>query len=175
MGAIELAQVLASYCEANGKANLNLSIGDDLVDPLNLRFYIALHFRRMVQPKLKAEEIATIECGLYASPEHLNSVERPTCPNDFRLHQCLGYMFQPSVDNWIPSQWAFPEGAEKQVVDVKKLRACFNSGVALRQFALAGLGLAVLPKMCVRAELGSGQFKEVLPDWASLSPRLFAN
>jgi len=173
MGAIEVAQVLADYCAENVGADLSLSVGNDLVDPLDRGFDMTIHFRRIVHAKLKVEEIAFIECGLYASPSYLSQAGRPTCPSDLRDHTCLGYMFQPSVHDWIPNRWEFTQDGQTETVHVQ-LRARFNSGIAMRRFAVAGLGLAILPEIRVRDEVAKGQLERVLPYHAPPLLRLFA-
>jgi DNA-binding transcriptional LysR family regulator len=173
VGAVEVAQVLAEYCRENNGADISLSVGNDLVDPLDRGFDMAIHFRRIVHSKLKVEEIAVVECGLYAAPEYLKRAGHPTCPADLRAHACLGYMFQPSVHDWIPSKWEFTHSEKKETVDVA-LRARFNSGIAMRHFAVAGRGLAILPRVRVRSEIADGRLEHVLPNHAPPSLTLLA-
>jgi DNA-binding transcriptional LysR family regulator len=173
IGAVEVAQVLAEYCRENDGTDISLSVGNDLVDPLDRGFDIAIHFRRIVHAKLKVEEIAVVECGLYAAPSYLERAGHPTCPADLRTHECLGYMFQPSVHDWIPSKWEFTHEDRKETIDVA-LRARFNSGIAMRHFAVAGCGLAILPKARVRSEISEGRIEQVLPDYAPPSLTLLA-
>jgi len=173
VGAIEVAQALAEYCVQNEGADLSLSIGNDLVDPLDRGFDMAIHFRRIVHAKLKVEEVAVVECGLYASPAYLQKRGRPRSPVELRDHSCLGYMFQPSVHDWIPSRWDFSGAGGPQTVDVR-LKARFNSGIAMRHFAVAGLGLAILPKARVRSEIARGALERVLPEQSPPSLTLFA-
>ena len=163
VGATEVAKALSAYCKLNPNANVSLSIGNDLVDPLERGFDIAIHFRRIIHAKLKVEEIAVVECGLYGSPDYLDRAGRPRCAEDLRHHKCLGYMFQPSVHDWVPTKWEFQCGEAKQITDVE-LSARFNSGTAMRQFVVAGLGLAVLPKVRVANELATGALELVMAD-----------
>ncbi|MEE4201586.1 LysR family transcriptional regulator [Erythrobacter sp.] len=163
VGATEVARALSAYCKANPNADISLSIGNDLVDPLERGFDIAIHFRRIIHAKLKVEEIAVVECGLYGSPEYLHRAGRPERPEDLRHHKCLGYMFQPSVHDWVPTKWEFQWGETKLTTDVE-LSARFNSGTAMRQFVVAGLGLAVLPKVRVANELATGALELVMAD-----------
>lgn len=173
VGAVEVAATLSRYCAMKPDTELSLSIGNDLVDPLERGFDVAIHFRKIVHAKLKTEEIASVECGLYGSPQYLDRAGYPKRPEDLRHHQCLGYMFQPSVHDWIPTRWDFVGEDQKYSVNVQ-LRARFNSGIAMRHFVLAGLGLAVLPKARVKKEVASGHLLRVLPDFNPPSITLVA-
>lgn len=173
VGATEVARALSAYCKINPNAQISLSIGNDLVDPLERGFDMAIHFRQIVHAKLKVEEIAVLECGLYGSPEYLAREGRPTRPEDLRHHKCLGYMFQPSVHDWVPTKWEFQCGEMKRVADVE-LSARFNSGTAMRQFVVAGLGLAVLPKTRVANQLAAGSVELVMEDYHPPSIKLVA-
>lgn len=173
VGAMEVAKALASYCRQNPQADISLSIGNDLVDPLDRGFDVAIHFRRIVHAKLKVEEIAVVDCGLYGAPEYLQRMGSPKTPGDLTQHDCLGYMFQPSVHDWVPTNWEFTHGEQKKVADVE-LRARFNSGIAMRHFAVAGLGLAVLPKTRVKDEIATGALQLVMPDYQPPSIKLVA-
>jgi DNA-binding transcriptional LysR family regulator len=173
VGAMEVSNTLARFCERNPDAEISLSIGNDLVDPLDRGFDIAIHFRRIVNANLKVEEIAVVECGLYGAPAYLEKAGHPTSPTELQNHQCLGYMFQPSVNDWIPTRWDFVRGSERLSVNVH-LRARFNSGIGMRHFAIAGLGLAVLPKVRVREEVASGRLIPVMRDYLPPSITLVA-
>lgn len=173
IGAVEVAQVLADYCVKHEGSEISLSIGNEFIDPIDRGFDMAIHFRRIANSKLKVEEITRVDCGLFASPEYLDRNGRPTSPDELRNHACLGYMFQPSVQDWIPTQWEFTRDGKTKTIEVN-LRARFNSGIAMRHFAVAGLGFAILPKARVKAEISSGQLEEALPDYGPPSLRLFA-
>ena len=45
-----------------------------------------------------------------------------------------------------------------------------NNSEALRDAALAGLGLALLPDFSAQASLRAGQLVQVLPQWTNLGP-----
>jgi DNA-binding transcriptional LysR family regulator len=54
---------------------------------------------------------------------------------------------------------------------------CANNSEALRDAAIAGLGIALVPDFSAQAALRSGQLVEVLEDWASVgsfSPQIYA-
>ena len=49
-----------------------------------------------------------------------------------------------------------------------------NNAAALRQAALSGLGIALLPELCVADQLGSARLILVLPDYAPTAPDIYA-
>ena len=174
IGAVEIAAVLAEYCDRHPQLGMSLSVSNELVDPLKRGFDLALHFRRIRHAKLRVESIVHVPCGLYASPHYLKRSGVPTRPEELRAHACLGYMYQPSVHDWIPNRWDFEaDDGTLQTVEVE-LKARFNSGIAMRQFALAGQGLAILPKVRVAEYIARGELTAVLCEHTVPSLELFA-
>ena len=173
IGAVELARLAGEFCRDRPSVELQLSVGNDLTDPLDLGYDLAVHFRRMRSEHLKSENIADIECALYASPQYLRRHGEPKAPADLRHHACLGYSYQKSVFDWTPSLWAFEHRGERSSVRVN-LKSRSNSGLALSQMAAEGLGIVVLPRLRAQNLVEAGKLAPVLTEFAAPTLTLFA-
>ncbi len=60
------------------------------------------------------------------------------------------------------------------MVELKPASFSVNNGIALKQAAIEGLGVILLPEDFVAAELASGALVELMPAWRADSHALFA-
>jgi len=82
----------------------------------------------------------------------------PHHPDELAGHACLPYL-RPG-----PAQWLFEKRGQRLRVPVQGPLRAGNSEI-LRDAALAGLGLALLPDFSAGPALRSGALVEVLSDW----------
>jgi DNA-binding transcriptional LysR family regulator len=100
-----------------------------------------------------------------ASPEFLKRNGGLKTPADLTNMPCLHYGNLPTGSTW---RLTGPEGSkETQVNGV----LCSNNAEVLRDAAVKGLGLALLPTFIVGAELQTGRLVTVLNDYKA--PRIF--
>ncbi len=95
-----------------------------------------------------------------ASPSYLRRRGRPTAVRQLARHECLVHL-GPSGPN---RRLAFQRGDERVDVELHG-PAESNAALALRQLALAGLGIAVLPEWLIEADLREGRLRRLLPGW----------
>lgn len=174
VGTNELASALSAYQIDNPRLTIDLAVGDHLVDPLDSGFDLALHYRRVLHDNLKVQEIARVECGLYAAPSYLQLHGLPVVPDDLARHRCLGYLYQKAVHEWVPSQWNFLDSDQMQTVRVS-LSARFNSSGVLRGFLIDGHGVGVLPIKRAAEAVSAGTLCRVLSNYQIAPLTLYAN
>ncbi len=95
-----------------------------------------------------------------AAPSYLRRRGRPSTVAHLARHDCLVHL-GPSGPN---RRLAFQR--DKEVIDVE-LRGPVetNAAVALRQLAVSGLGVAVLPEWLIENDLREGRLRRLLPGW----------
>lgn len=94
-----------------------------------------------------------------ASPEYLNESGRPRKPKDLEQHDCLTYQFHQAAPTW-----HFRNGPREQQVKVRS-RLQSSSGEALRQLALQGQGIALMPQWSVAADIRAGRLEALLESY----------
>ncbi|HMK73176.1 MAG TPA: substrate binding domain-containing protein [Myxococcaceae bacterium] len=105
---------------------------------------------------LVARRLATDRLVVCAAPAYLERVEAPRTPADLIHHNCLHYALVPMTREW---QFRGPD--EPVDIPVQGTLSC-TDGTVLREAALAGLGLAVLPLFMGAEALAAGRLVEVL-------------
>jgi DNA-binding transcriptional LysR family regulator len=126
---------------------------------------VALHTRQIPDSRILARKLIDIPFCLIGAPAYLASAAPLSRPEDLAAHSCLiQYNFHT---------WQFEQGG--RIERVQPVAAfSTNTFVALREAALEGLGLALLPKPLVREDLAAGRLVEALPDWQPIGQVLYS-
>lgn len=116
-----------------------------------------------------AWELSKTTSLLVASPAYLDEMGEPRKPDDLRQHRCLYYPRPKERLTWtLESLSEKTDSARRVTVPVQGAFAANNSEV-LRDVAIAGMGIAVVPDFSGQSALKSGKLKHVLPDWKPVS------
>ncbi|MEK8034087.1 LysR family transcriptional regulator [Ideonella sp. DXS29W] len=100
---------------------------------------------------------------LLASPEYLARRSPPRTPNDLREHDCLYYPRPGDT-----AAWSFERKAGERLSVPLRGPFAANNSEALREAALAGLGIALLPDFSAEPALAEGRLVELLPTWRAV-------
>jgi DNA-binding transcriptional LysR family regulator len=95
---------------------------------------------------------------LCASPGYIARHGAPATPDAVLHHPCLTYREADEAPVWV---FTTAEGTRQDVAVSGPFRS--NSGEALRQAALDGMGLVLLPKWMLREDVDSGRLTPLLP------------
>lgn len=106
---------------------------------------------------------------LVASPDYLKRSGVPKRPEDLSDHRCLYYPRPRGRLTWtLESMNNGTEPSQRVTVPLQGAFAANNSE-ALRDVAIAGLGIAVIPDFSSQSALKSRQLVQVLPEWRPVS------
>jgi DNA-binding transcriptional LysR family regulator len=148
-----LVGAFAAFIEAHPDIRLELAPTDRLVDLVGEGFDLAVRISaRLSDSSLVARRLASDRMVLAASPAYLARRGEPRDPGELVQHTCLRYARLKARE-----EWAF----EGLAVSVDGPLAA-SSGTLLREAALAGLGIAVLPESEIGEELAAGRLATVL-------------
>lgn len=95
---------------------------------------------------------------LCASPGYIARHGAPTTPDDILKHPCLTYREEEEAAVWV---FATAKGGRQEIAVSGPFRS--NSGEALRQAALDGMGLVLLPEWMVGEDVAAGTLAALLP------------
>jgi DNA-binding transcriptional LysR family regulator len=158
-GLLHVAPVLAKIAQRHPRLEMDVSYGDRLVDLIGERFDAAIRIGTLQDSSLVARRIARVRSVVVASPDYLARHGRPATPADLARHECLIY-----TGRTVP-EWQF--GAGKRTISIRpegRLRS--DSGEAVLQWAIAGLGIADEPSFLVADAIESGKLEPLLLDYA---------
>ena len=158
-----LAGLIPEFLARHPAIEVELLLGDRLMDLASERIDIALRMSPTVSPELVVTPVARLDWALCATPGHLQAAGIPLQPADLRAHPCMGYWRESSDD-----AWSLRRGAVVEHVRVQG-RYHANNAEAVACAALSGLGVALLPLYVCEDELASGRLVRVLPEWTPLT------
>jgi DNA-binding transcriptional LysR family regulator len=147
---------------------VELELSDRLVAMAQEGFDVALRHTAAPPDTHVAWPLCTTRSWLVASRAYLRRAGMPATPADLATHDCLHYLRPGETPTWSfeadPAAPRSTKGLGRVSVGVRGIFAANNSE-ALREAALAGLGIALLPDFSAQAALQAGKLQVVLPHW----------
>jgi DNA-binding transcriptional LysR family regulator len=103
--------------------------------------------------------LGTIQHGIYASPKYLQIHGRPAEPQGLRHHQSirLSHATKANYDH-------ISRDGHIEKIDMHP-RFFSNNLSLIRNFAIAHLGIAIMPAPMAKASVQDGSLVRLLPDW----------
>ena len=159
-GTLYLGKAIAEFTIQYPELQVQLTLDDRFIDPIAEGYDITIRISQPeTSPSLVCQKIAPVTKVLCASPAYLAKHGVPKHPNNLKKHSCLHYG-QIVTGN----QWQLINEEQEEWVTVKGV-LCSNNGEVLKDAALQGLGIALLPTFIIRQELEAQTLAIVLPDY----------
>lgn len=156
MGERFVAPLIHEFTRQHRKLAVNLHLTNRLVDIVGEGFDLAIRTGHLADSRLIATRVASRTLLTCASPEYLREKGYPRQVGDLKAHACLiGTM----------PNWHFKSGKAAEMFRPKGRIRC-NSGTAVVQAAISGLGICQLPEFYVIPYLSSGRLELVLNEFA---------
>ncbi len=160
-GAFSLAPFVTRYLNRYPDMQIDLTLNDRFVDPLEEGFEVMVRVGDVNDASLVAHPLAPYRLVACASPDYLERRGVPRTPAELRQHDCLAYAYwSPSI----PCRWQFSrDGKIEEVRATGRLRS--NDWKALLHAAIEGHGITLGPEGVLQAEIEAGRLVRVLPDY----------
>jgi len=154
-----VAPLVPGFALRYPNVQLALSLSDRNVNVIEEGFDLAIRIADLADSSLAARKLAPNRRVVCASPDYLHRHGTPNTPQDLLSHNCL-------TTNDFSMSWDYkgPEG-EPGTVRVSGRYACDNWEV-LREWAIAGLGVALKSTWDVRQQLEDGSLIPLCPGYA---------
>jgi DNA-binding transcriptional LysR family regulator len=171
-GALHLSDAIIAFARAQPKLHVQVILENVSFQPTDFGkrgFDIALQFAPARNASLAETPIAAMDWVVCAAPSVLIREGRPGAPADLARFPCL--LHESALPN--DRLWRF-EGPRGPVS--AKVAGTFssNSALALRKAAIAGLGVALLPRYVVADDIAAGSLVTLFPRHRVAARPLFA-
>ena len=153
---------LADFLREYPEVRLELDMSDRLSSMATEGFDLAIRHTAAAPDTHVAWTLCATRSVLAASRSYLRRNGAPAAPEDLVAHNCLHYPRAQDLPVWTFER--IPTAIERVSVPVSGSFSANNSE-ALRDAALAGLGIALLPDFSAQASLRAGKLVQVLPQW----------
>ncbi|MEO6367397.1 MAG: LysR family transcriptional regulator [Steroidobacteraceae bacterium] len=153
-----LSDVLSGFLREHEHITMELALVNRSVNPAEEGFDLAItgHAANSYEGVLDVP-LHSFEQVLCASPEYLQRRGTPRRPHDLEGHD--GLFFKP-----LGTAWRFDSEQGQLSVDVRP-RLVADDNLTLRAAAMAGNGIAMLPRYVADDAVRAGHLAELLPDF----------
>lgn len=168
LGRQHVAPALPSFFERYPEIRLELDLSDRLVPLAQEGFDLAIRHTSSPPDTHVAFKLCASRALLVASPGYLARRGTPAHPSELSEHDCLPYL-RPGPAHWFFERQGRQTGRQPERLRIAvqgPLRA--GNSEILREAALAGLGLALLPDFSASSALARGELQELLPAWRAV-------
>jgi DNA-binding transcriptional LysR family regulator len=162
-GRRHLAPAIRSFLEKYPHTEIDLFIGDALIDLSVQRIDVAIRMGKLENSDLVATTLAPLRRLACASPSYLERFGRPSTPEELLNHQCLSLTTTPLPVGW----WCFPGINQDQPLAVKG-RFRSDDTDTLLENAIAGNGVVHLASWMVGDLIAKGELIRLFPDYPSV-------
>ena len=161
-GRAHVAPLLPAFLEAHPDVSVSLDLTDRLTDIVNEGIDLAIRIGALDDSSLVGLKLADNRRVVVASPGYLARRGAPAEPGDLASHDCLTF---GTYGNQARG-WQFTIDGELVSMRVQGAMAC-NDGAVLRDWAIAGRGLAWRSMWEVGEDLKAGRLVTVLDDFSA--------
>jgi DNA-binding transcriptional LysR family regulator len=166
-GVLHLSPLVAAFLQRYPDVRFDMELSDRLVDVVGEGFDMAIRIGTLADSTLVAQRLGDVRMLACCSPQYLRRRGAPATPADLARHACLAY------GHGGPASWEFAVDGARRHVEVRgPLRS--NNGELIRDAAMAGLGIALLPDFIVAAAMKAGQLVPVLDPYLPRASALYA-
>ena len=159
-GTAHLAPILVEFMREHPDLTVDVDFSDRHVDLVAEGFELAVRIGALRDSSLIARKIADVQDVVCAAPALIEKFGRPDHPEALRDWPALCYTGVDRPDIW---RWEGPDGSAGAIEMNVRMRA--NTGRALCDAAVAGLGVAREPSFIVYDAIERGELVPILTDY----------
>ncbi len=152
MGERFVAPILRRYAMQHPRLSVTIELSNHLVDLVAEGYDLAIRTGHLADSRLIGTRVASRTLYTCAAPAYLAAAGRPKVIGDLARHECLAAT---------STTWHFRTGGKAQLYRPKGRFRC-NSGHAIINACVAGMGICQLPEFYVLPFLETGEVERVL-------------
>lgn len=159
-----LGAALPAFLARHPKLRVQVLVSNRRVDLVEEGVDVAIRVRERLDtdPDLQLRTIARSGLALIASPALIAAYGEPDAPESLPNFPTFAHSDRPGLQRWTLFN---VDGAETVVQHEPRLSA--SNFPILRDAAMQGVGIGLLPEWYCREPLAEGRLVRVLPDWAA--------
>jgi DNA-binding transcriptional LysR family regulator len=164
-----LEPVIASFCQAYPKIELEIAASDEMVDLAAGRFDAGIRLGQFIAPDMVVVRLTRpFPFVVVGSPNYLAHHGRPERLDELRHHACL----RLRRSNGAIAPWPFIDG-NKAIEAIVSGPLIAHDYPTLLGAAMQGVGLALVPGPLAKAPIADGRLQALLTPFAVTTPGVF--
>ncbi len=168
IGSWWLADVVVAFVERHPLVQVDLALTNRAVNLTGEGFDVAVRAAlRLADSSLIAKKLGDVDHALYASPRYIERHGTPSSPGDLEGHRCIVFRGKD-----LTKTWRLHDGKDTTEV-VIRARMGADDFSYLRAAALAGGGVALMPRLVCAKDEAAGRLVRVLPRFEAKGAGLY--
>lgn len=156
---LHMAPIIAEFLKRNPSVSIDVTFSHRAVNLIEEGYDLAIRGTIVLEPNLITRHLGDSPLVICAAPEYLERHGAPAEPTDLANHACLHFSGLRWGNVWVLSK----DGQTLRVPIVPRYLA--NDGLTLRDVAVAGAGITLLPMFEIGPEIRDGRLVRVLDRW----------
>lgn len=158
---LNITPLLPEFSASFPELKFELILTDTILDLIGERLDVAVRVGALKDSTLIAHKLAPMITRVCAAPQYLQKYGRPRRPEDLINHRCLLL----AMPDFTRNNWKFTDAKNRRrEVAVNEFLRTSNA-MALKQCALAGMGITLQARWMVGRELRAGTLVDLFPDY----------
>lgn len=168
-GLMHMGPVINDFLKEHPQVEFDLDFNDREVDLIQEGFDLAIRIANLPDSSLIARRFAPVKTVICASPDYLKQMGTPRIPDDLIEHQCLVYSLLRDFEYWHLTD---ARGNEIKTRIHPYLKA--STGEFLRDAAVEGRGIILVPTFIAYKEIESGALVPLLNEYSAFQINAYA-
>lgn len=161
-GEIAIVPLLPRLAATYPQLSIELLLTDTYLNLVEERIDVAIRLGTLQDSAYIAKRVCDMTFHVCASPEYLQRFGKPAAITEIENHECLLFPRGNNLD------WRFKHNKDGQVSRIAiNGKYLITNSRAIRQCAIAGMGLALLPDWLVDDDIAAGRLVVLFPDYAA--------
>ncbi len=160
-GVLFLVPLVAKFQVKFPHVHVDLLITDSVLNLVDERIDAAIRFGHLEDSSFVGNKLAPLNYVPCASPGYLKKYGTPKAPQDLLDHNCLSFLIPGFADGWRFRNRK--SGIEERVAVKGSLR--ISNAIGLREAAVFGGGISLLPGLLVGREVEKGSLIPLLKNY----------
>lgn len=167
-GISHLTPAIDVFMHQHPDLHIEIDFSDRKVDIIEGGYDLAFRIGSLPDSGLQARKITPIKHAICASPSYLKRQGMPTTPKELATHKIVKY------GNWPLAGMPLLDSTGQQYL--VNMDACLtaNNGDAMKQIALSGHGIVMLPTFIVWDALAKGDLVPILENYSLATMHAYA-
>jgi DNA-binding transcriptional LysR family regulator len=154
-----LGKLISEFLKAHPRVRAEVVLTERVVDLIGEGFDLAIRMGELADSSLIARRIGNIDMQLYASPEFLSKRGEPKNCKELSNFECILFTGDEETH-----QWKLKGPKNETIVQVTS-RVLSNDMALIRELAISGQGIALMPHFLCTEDVKQGRLRIVLKDW----------
>ncbi len=159
-----LASALPALLARHPRLRVQLLISNRRVDIIEEGIDIAVRVRERLDTDadLQMKQLGHSAGMLVASPAFVAEYGAPAKPQEIPAYPTIAHADRPG-----PDRWTLVNAAGEEIIVTHEPRVAASAFPVLREAAIQGTGIAMLPDVACTEALGDGRLVQIMPEWTS--------